>query len=208
MYVPEHFRESDTAKLQCLISEHSFGTLIVAGENGIEANHLPFYLNVDVSGSLGVLECHVARRNPVWQHIAAGSSVLAIFQGPHAYVSPSWYPTKAETGRVVPTWNYFAAHAEGRARAVEDADWLRRHLHRLTNRHESNRENPWSVDDAPRDFTNQLVQSIVGIEITIEKLTGKLKASQNQPETNREGVKAGLNREGTLSSDAMAKLIR
>lgn len=207
MYVPEHFKEDDKQNLQQYIRDYGFGLLIIADENGIEANHVPFYLSCEGSGSLGVLQCHVARKNPVWQRLIHGSRVLAVFQGPDAYISPSWYPTKAETGRAVPTWNYLAVHAEGNAQTIEDATWLKRHLRQLTDQHESGMGEPWSVDDAPSDFTERLVQAIVGVEIKIETLTGKLKASQNQPERNRTGVKAGLEAGEGAHSHAMSQFI-
>ncbi|RUO63385.1 negative transcriptional regulator, PaiB family [Pseudidiomarina planktonica] len=203
MHVPSQFREDDTQKLQQYINDYSFGLFIVADEQGIEATHVPFCLCSNGSGSPGVLQCHLARSNPVWKRLQNGANVLAVFQGPDAYVSPSWYPSKAETGRVVPTWNYLAVHAEGHANLIEDATWLKEHLHQLTDRHESGRQQPWSVDDAPADYTERLIKGIVGVEITIEKLTGKLKASQNQTESNRAGVKQGLADEGA----AMAELI-
>lgn len=130
-----------------------------------------------------------------------------VFQGPDAYISPSWYETKAETGRVVPTWNYLAIHAEGTARVIEDSNWLTHHLHCLTEQHESGMSSPWSVDDAPTEFTARLVKAIVGLEIKVESLKGKLKASQNQPEKNRAGVKAGLETEEGGRNRAMAKFI-
>lgn len=207
MYVPEHFKEADTQKLHQYIRDYGFGLLIIADDEGIEANHVPFHLSGIDDGSPGLLQCHVARKNPVWQRLQHGARVLAIFQGPDAYVSPSWYPTKEETGRVVPTWNYLAVHAEGRARTVEDPAWLHQHLRQLTEQHEAEMGEPWAVDDAPSDFTERLVQSIVGIEIEIETLTGKLKASQNQPERNRQGVKAGLETKDKAHSRAMSDFI-
>lgn len=207
MYVPEHFKKEDLPMLHRYMRDYGFGLLIVADEDGIEANHVPFHLSCKGSGSLGLLQCHVARKNPVWQRLMHGGRVLTVFQGPDAYVSPSWYPTKAETGRVVPTWNYLAVHAQGSARAIEDPAWLRQHLKQLTDQHESTMAEPWAVDDAPSDFTERLAQAIVGIEIEIEALTGKLKASQNQPDRNRAGVKAGLETEESSHSRAMAKLI-
>lgn len=206
MYIPEHFEETNMQQLQSLIRDQGFGILVVAGGAGIEVNHVPFYLNTSGDSPFGVLECHVARKNAVWQQVEAGADILVIFQGPNAYVSPSWYATKAETGRVVPTWNYQAVHVTGQAKVIHDPDWLLGHVSRLTDHHESGREAPWSVGDAPQDFTERLTQSIVGFEITVEKMTGKRKASQNQPERNRAGVIEGLNREGTELSRAMAKL--
>tara|TARA_R110002167_G_scaffold202920_1_gene406850 strand:+ start:1631 stop:2254 length:624 start_codon:yes stop_codon:yes gene_type:complete len=207
MLVPSHFKEENQEKLQQYIKDYSFGVLVVADSDGIDANHLPFHFSVSASNPLGTLRCHVARVNTVWQRIENGASVLAIFQGPDAYVSPSWYETKAETGRVVPTWNYVAVHAQGKAVIIQEADWLMKHLHQLTDQHESSRENPWSVDDAPSEFTSRLANAIVGIEIQVESLTGKVKASQNHPERNRAGVKAGL-AAGSAREQAMSAFIR
>jgi transcriptional regulator len=207
MYVPRHFKEDDIGKLQQYIRDYGFGLLVVADDDGIEANHVPFHLASEQNGPLGQLQCHLARSNLAWKRLHDGARVLAVFQGPDAYVSPSWYETKAETGRVVPTWNYLAVHAEGSARIIEDPKWLKHHLNRLTDQHESGRSNPWSVDDAPTDFTERLVAAIVGVEIKIETLTGKLKASQNQPEKNRASVKAGLEVGEGAHNRAMAKFI-
>lgn len=192
MYVPNHFKEDNIEKLHQYIRDYSFGLLIIADDQGIEANHVPFLLTLESANPLGVLQCHLARNNSAWQRMQIGVRVLVVFQGPNAYISPSWYATKAETGRVVPTWNYLAIHAEGTAQVIDDPAWLTHHLRQLTGHNEANRAEPWSMDDAPEDFTRGLMQAIVGIEINIETLTGKLKASQNQPPHNRDGVKAGL----------------
>lgn len=206
MYVPNHFKVDDAAALQQYLRDYSFGLLIIADEHGVEANHLPFYF-CEEPDSLGYLQCHLARSNPAWKRLQNRRSVLAVLQGPDAYISPSWYPSKKENGRAVPTWNYLAVHVEGSAQVVEDSGWLKKHLSNLTDQHESGREEPWAVDDAPADFTNHLLKGIVGIEIKIDRITGKLKASQNQPETNRGAVKAALEEEGERGR-AMAKLIR
>jgi len=207
MYVPSHFKEEDHEKLQQYIREYGFGLLVIADDEGIEANHVPFYLRSGPEDSLGYLQCHLARSNPAWKRLQGGARVLAVFQGPDAYVSPTWYPTKAETGRAVPTWNYLAVHAQGRAQVIEDPHWLKHHLHQLTDQHEEQMAAPWSVDDAPTDFIDRLAKAIVGVEITVDTLIGKLKASQNQPERNRAGVKAGLETiEGTKSA-AMTNFI-
>ncbi|SBS32269.1 Protease synthase and sporulation protein PAI 2 [Marinomonas aquimarina] len=207
MYVPTHFKEEDHQVLQQYIRDYSCGTLIISDAEGIEANHVPFYLAVNEDSSLGKLQCHLARANPAWQRIQDGAQVLAVFQGPNAYISPSWYATKAETGRVVPTWNYLAVHVQGKAQVIQDPDWLKQHLHQLTDQHEASMEEPWSVADAPTDFTDRLVKAIVGIEIRIESLTGKLKASQNQPQANRESVRASLQGLDDVNSAAVAKLV-
>lgn len=207
MYVPSHFKHNDVATLQGYIRDYAFGLLVIADDEGIEANHVPFYLSVAEDGSLGSLQCHLARGNRVWQRIENSRFVLAVFQGPEAYVSPSWYPSKADTGRVVPTWNYLAVHAEGPAEVIQDAAWLKEHLCQLTHQHESARAEPWAVEDAPEDYTEGLMRGIVGIEIKIEKLTGKLKASQNQTESNRVGVKSGLKEDSAAHACAMAEFI-
>lgn len=207
MYIPNHFKEDNIGKLQQYIRDYAFGVLVVADGDEIEANHVPFYLSVTEEGSFGYLHCHLARSNSVWKRLLDGAQVLTIFQGPDAYISPSWYETKAETGKVVPTWNYLAVHAKGSARIIEESNWLKHHLRQLTDQHEANMDTPWSVDDAPTDFTERLMQAIVGVEIKIESLTGKLKASQNQPERNRAGVKAGLKAGERSSNRAISKFI-
>jgi transcriptional regulator len=208
MYVPKHFKEDDQEKLHQFIRTNSFGMLVIADEEGIEANHVPFHLCIGANGSSRYLHCHLARNNPVWQRMLEGARVLVVFQGPNAYISPSWYPSKLETGRVVPTWNYIAVHVQGSARIIQDSSWLKQHLRQLTNQHEAEMAAPWSVDDAPRDFIEGLVQAIVGVEINIETLTGKVKASQNQPERNRAGVKAGLEALEGAQRPSMSELIR
>src|SRR5690554_651326 len=207
MYLPNHFKEDDQDKLLQYIRDYSFGTLVVADDEGIEAKHAPFHLGSGANGSLGHLQCHLARSNPAWQRIQGRARVLVVFQGPNAYVSPSWYPSKAETGRVVPTWNYLAVHVAGSAKVVQDAVWLKEHLRQLTNQHETERAQPWAVEDAPADYTEALMRGIVGIEIKIEKLIGKLKASQNQPDRNQHGVKVGLQSEPGFCAAVMAELM-
>lgn len=207
MYVPEHFKEDDINKLHQYIRDYSFGLLVVADNDGIEANHIPFHLIAEAAGSLGMLQCHLARSNPVWRRLLDGAGVLVVFKGPDAYISPSWYATKAETGQVVPTWNYLAVHIQGQAKIIQDPTWLKQHLNQLIDQHESDRNPSWSMADAPANYTDRLMQSIVGVEIRIESMTGKLKASQNQPERNKVGVKAGLEASQNAEDQAMAKLI-
>lgn len=200
MYIPAHFAETDSDQLLQLIRERGFGLLITASESGPQADHLPFFLTDD-----GRLQCHVARSNPVWQQLQAAPRVLVVFEGPDAYISPNWYPTKQETGKVVPTWNYQVVHAHGRATPMQDATRLRQHLENLTNHNERGRPEPWAVSDAPDDYIDKMMGAIVGLEITIDRLEGKTKASQNQPERNRLGVKAGLSDAGTESAAAMSR---
>jgi transcriptional regulator len=207
MYMPDHFKLDDTAVLQQYIRAYNFGVLILADEQGIEANHLPFHLVTEEGSGLGQLQCHLARGNPAWQRLRQSARVLVVFQGPHAYVSPSWYPAKAETGRVVPTWNYLAVHAEGSARVIEEPAWLHQHLQNLTSQQEAPMPQPCAVDDAPADYVERLMSGIVGVEISITALSGKLKASQNHPEPNRAGVKAALAATASTLGQDLAKLI-
>ncbi|MBK9018534.1 MAG: FMN-binding negative transcriptional regulator [Sulfuritalea sp.] len=201
MYRPTHFAEERIEVLYALMRERPFATLVTQGKAGPGADHLPLHLTPD-----GRLQGHVARANPIWRD-AADTDVLAIFHGPQAYVTPSWYATKREHGRAVPTWNYVVVHARGRLRAVEDAAWLRQQLDDLVEHHESGFDHPWRVDDAPADYIEKMLAAIVGIEIEITGLSGKWKISQNQPAINREGVVAGLRQQGTTDSQAMAGLV-
>lgn len=191
MYVPGHFEPPGTEQLFDLIRARSLSTLITSGPDGINANHIPLLLDTEGS-DYGVLRGHVARANPLWQELAQGREVLAIFHGPEAYITPSWYATKAESGRVVPTWNYAVAHAYGLPRTHQDAGWLQAHLAELVDAHEAGFDSPWALADAPSDYTDKLLTAIVGIEIEITRLTGKWKMSQNQPASNRVGVASGL----------------
>lgn len=194
MYLPRFFEVTDITALHGLIQAHPFGALVTTGPAGIYANHLPFELAPEPA-PFGTLRCHVARANPVWKECMAGPEALVIFQGPSAYISPSWYPTKQETGEVVPTWNYAVVHARGPFNVIEDREWLRGIVTRLTDRHETGRATPWQVSDAPPPFIEQLLGAIVGIEIPLASLTGKWKLSQNRPAADQAGVAAGLARE-------------
>ncbi len=185
MYVPEHFREDRPDVLQDAVRRIGFATLVTTG---MEANHLPMLLQD------GMLCGHVARANPVWK--AGDGAALAIFLGPHAYVSPSWYPSKAETGKAVPTWNYLTVHTRGHIRWIQDAAWLHTHVAGLSDTHETGRTEPWAVTDAPAAYIDSLVRAIVGFEITIESLEGKWKLSQNRSAADRGGVRDGLQRDG------------
>lgn len=170
----------------------SFGTLVTVSEADIEANHLPFELDTR-SGELGTLLCHVARNNSVWQQAQnATYDSLIVFQGPSAYISPSFYPTKQETHEVVPTYNYIVVHAYGRIIVHDDEKWVRGAVGRLTRKYEASREIPWKMSDAPRDFMTGMLQNIVGLEIPITRLAGKWKLNQNRPEADQESVIANL----------------
>jgi transcriptional regulator len=200
MYLPPHFEQHDLAALHALMREHPLAALVSLGDRGLTADHLPLEFDA-TAGEHGTLFGHVARANPLWR-VAAGAPVLAVFGGPQAYVSPSWYPSKAATHKVVPTWNYTVVHAHGVLEAVEDAPWLRALVGRLTDHHEAARPTPWAVDDAPTDYVQQMLRAIVGIRIPVTRLVGKWKVSQNRSDADRQGVADGL------GADPMAALVR
>lgn len=206
MYIPKHFDEPRIDVLHELIRARPLATLVTLASGAIEANHIPLHLSAGPL-PLGALRGHVARANPIWSDYAKDVEVLAIFHGPDAYITPSWYPTKAEHGRAVPTWNYAVAHAHGTLRVIDDAAWLRTHLETLTAHNEAAFPQPWRLADAPHEFTEKLITAIVGIEIVISRLSGKWKTSQNQPPQNQAGVIEGLRANGDAESLAMAALV-
>jgi len=191
MYVPAHFEESKIEVLHDLIVTHPLATLVTMTSNGINTNHIPLHLVKD-KGQYGTLQGHVARANPVWSDLDNDVEALIIFQGPNSYITPSWYPTKQEHGKVVPTWNYVTVHAYGKLRVIDDPVWVKSQLELLTAQKEASFDKPWAVSDAPAEFTDKMIGAIVGIEILITKLTGKWKVSQNQPALNQVGVVEGL----------------
>jgi transcriptional regulator len=191
MYQPPPFREDDLAIQHALIRAHPLGLLITAGPSGLMANSVPFHLDFAASKK-GRLRLHLARANPQWRDVQAGADVLAVFQGANSYVTPSWYKTKQETGKVVPTWNYAIVQARGPARVIEDAEWLLAQINAITSQHEATREKPWAVRDAPDEFVRAQLKGIIGIEIEIATIEGKWKVSQNRPVADREGVASGL----------------
>lgn len=205
MYLPSHFEETRVEVMHQLMQEHPLAMLVSHGAAGLDANHLPFEI-VPAAEAFGTLRGHVARGNPLWRELAGGE-VLAVFQGAQAYITPAWYPTKQETEKVVPTWNYAVVHAHGPLRVIDDPAWLRALVTRLTERHEAAMPTPWQVSDAPADFIDRQLQAIVGIEIPIARLVGKWKTSQNRSATDRAGVVQGLQAAGDAASLAMAALV-
>lgn len=201
MYCPRSFALADASALHTAIDAHPFASLITVDNDGPTAEHLPLLRTATTGESAagGVLYGHIARANPLWQ--AGERDALAIFQGPQAYVSPGWYPEKREHGRVVPTWNYLVVHAHGRLRFIEDRDWLMQCVDALTRRFEQGRATPWSLADAPLEYLDGLCRAIVGVELTIERLVGKHKASQNKPSATREAVRRGLRDDARYSAD-------
>jgi transcriptional regulator len=196
MYLPAHFAESRPEVLREFIGANPFGLLVTQSRaGGVEANSIPFVLDDADADSPGILRAHVARANPLWSSARDDVDSLVVFQGPHGYVSPAWYPSKAEHGKVVPTWNYVMVQGRGRLRAIDDTAWLRSFVTRLTERHERDRPAPWAVDDAPAAYIETMLGAIVGIEIVLSSLVGKWKVSQNRPAADRAGVAAGLLRE-------------
>jgi transcriptional regulator len=201
MYTPSHFDETRPEPLQQLLHDHPLGLLITHGPQGLDANPVPFLFEPR-EGTAGVLSCHVARANPVWKDAADpahASEALVVFQGPQAYISPNWYPSKFENGKAVPTWNYIMVQARGPLVVRDDVEWLRRFVTRLTQRHESTQAVPWQVSDAPADYLDAMLRGIVGLEIPLTSLRGKWKMSQNHPAANREGVARGLRTQGTAA---------
>ena len=206
MYLPAHFEETRVDVLHALVRTQPLGLLVTQGPSGLQANSIPFLIDAEPTPS-GTLRAHVARANPVWRE-AADSEVLVVFQGPQAYVSPGWYPSKAEHGKVVPTWNYVMVQARGRLRAIEDAAWLHALVSRLTTTHEASQKRPWAVTDAPPAYIDTMLRAIVGIEIELTALTGKWKVSQNRSAADRAGTIDGLVGKPGDDAAAMAREVR
>ncbi len=192
MYLPKHFEERRPEVLHELVRAHPLGMLVTLADAGLQANTIPFTLDADPAGGPGILRGHVARANPLWRETRDDVESLVVFQGEQAYISPGWYPSKAEHGKVVPTWNYVMVQARGTLRAIDDAAWLLPFVTRLTDRHEAAQPKPWAVSDAPSDYIDTMLRAIVGIEITLTALTGKWKVSQNRSAADRAGVAQGL----------------
>lgn len=206
MYQPPHFREDRLEVQHALIRAEPLGLLISHNADGLAADSVPFELDAGAA-PLGILRAHLARANPHVARLAESPDVLVVFQGPQAYVSPGWYATKQETGKVVPTWNYVVVQAAGRARLIEDEAWLAAQIAALTTRHEAGRPAPWSVSDAPVAYIAAQMRGIVGLEIEITRLDGKWKMSQNRNAADRAGVARGLAAEPQHAAAAAAALV-
>jgi len=207
MYEPPLHRQDDLAALHELIRRRPLGLIVNRGAQGLAANAIPFLVDAEI-GRFGRLRAHVARANPLWRDLQGEAETLVVFQDVDHYISPSWYATKRETGKVVPTWNYVMVQARGKARVIEDQAWLRGQIAELTATHEGGRAAPWAVSDAPEDFIAAMARQIVGLEIEIADLRGKWKASQNRPAADRAGVVAGLTEDGDPDALAMAAIVR
>ncbi|MEE3107338.1 MAG: FMN-binding negative transcriptional regulator [Pseudomonadota bacterium] len=198
MYVPRHFRQDDPILLSTAMQRFAAATLVSQGADGLLASHVPIEV-IAAPAPWGLLRCHLARANPHAESLAQGGPVLAIFNGPEGYVSPNWYPSKADHGKVVPTWNYAAVHARGTAVTFTDPDRLRAHVSALTDRFETDHAAPGAIDAAPHDFIAGMLQAIIGVEITLTEVTGKWKMSQNRAPADRAGVIAGLRDTGAAA---------
>jgi transcriptional regulator len=195
MFVPDHFRVEDIAQMHALMRGRPFAALVSAGASGLYGSHLPTVLKDE--GEYGTIECHLSRANPHWRDLAEGGEALMIFTGPEGYITPNWYPTKAESGKVVPTWNYAIVHAYGRPEVKDDRDWLRRHVGELTTQQERTEAQPWKLSDAPDSYIDVMTRGIVGFRFTITRLQGKWKMSQNRQTPDWEGVVRGLEARAT-----------
>ena len=207
MYTPSNFAINDLHDLQQQILDTRLAVLVTHGEQGLQASHLPLLLRPD-QGPNGTLYGHFARANPQWKALQDGAQALVIFAGAEAYVSPGFYPSKAEHGKVVPTWNYVAVHAYGTAEVFTDADRLRDLVSELTDRHEAGRNNPWKVADAPAEYIDAMLKAIVGFALPIERLEGKRKLSQNRSPADIAGVREGLAASPDVHDQALAHLMR
>jgi transcriptional regulator len=208
VYVPQHFAPPDDAAVQDLLRRHGAADLVTSTADGLRATLLPFvYDEPDDDHPLGRLLGHLARPNDQWRQPALGEAMV-IVRGPDAYISPAWYPSKTEHGRVVPTWNYVTAHVHGRLVVHDDADWVESLVRRLTAKHEDGREPGWSVEDAPPDYVAGQLRAIVGLEVAISRVEAKWKLSQNRPEGDRLGVVAALDDEPGRAAHEVADAMR
>jgi len=195
MYVPDHFRETRVDVLQAFVERHALATLVAAAAGGLVANHVPLLAQLTPDGG-GVLRGHIARANSLWRDLPDGAPVLAIFTGSDSYISPTSYPSKREHGKVVPTWNYATVHISGNIRFIHEADWLREIVTSLTDTYESGRAHRWHVSDAPADYIDAMLRAIVGVEISVTRVVGKFKGSQNRSAADRAGVATALHSAG------------
>ena len=204
MYIPAHFLIKNPQDIHTIIREHPLGALVTLGPDGLDANHIPFELDPS-HGAHGLLTAHVARANPVWQQCQDGADVLVIFRGNESYISPNWYPSKHETHRQVPTWNYEVVHVHGRLTVMDEEKFVRGVVARLTREHEASEPRPWKMGDSPPEYIAQMLKAVVGIQVEIQRIEGKAKLSQNREARDR------LNAADTLlakGAEALGKAMR
>lgn len=210
MYCPAHFQEERLPELIRLIEQFPLAAIVCNGPSGLVADHIPLMYegaHEGAPGTAGTLVGHVARSNPLWQ-LPAEQELMVVFQGPSTYISPNWYATKRQAGKVVPTWNYAVVHAHCTLTAIHDPQQVLQLITQLTDQHETPQLHPWRVTDAPREYTERLVGNIVGIELKIKRMQGKWKVSQNQPQLNQQSVVQGLLTLGADMPTHMALLVR
>lgn len=207
MYLPKQNEETRVEVMHCLIRSYPLGVWVALGDDGLVANHIPFEIDA-ARGEFGTLVGHVSRANPIWRGAPSPVASLVTFQGPQSYITPSWYPSKHEHGKAVPTWNYAVVHAQGVPMFIEDPVWLRQHVTSLTARHEAPQALPWAVSDAPEEYIDRMIGAIVGVEIPVGKLVGKWKMGQNRTEPDRMGVVAGLMARGDSAALGVADIMQ
>jgi transcriptional regulator len=207
MFVPGLFKIEDVADAHALLRAHPFAALVTMSSTGLIATHLPTVLKLDDAAPLGRIECHLARPNPQWETFVPDVEALMIFQGPEAYIRPGWYPSKAEHGKAVPTWNYAVVHAYGHLTVQRDADWLLAHVSELSEQQERPHSEPWAVSDAPANYTAMMLRGIVGLTFEITRLEGKAKMSQNREPRDRAGVIEGLRARASGDDEQTAVLV-
>ena len=204
MYIPAHFLIQNPQDLHTILRDHPLGALVTSGPDGLDANHIPFEFDPS-QGPHGLLTAHVARANPVWQQCQDGADVLVIFRGNESYISPNWYPSKHETHRQVPTWNYEVVHVHGRLTVMDEEKFVRRVVARLTREHEASEPRPWKMGDSPPEYIAHMLKAVVGIQVEIQRIEGKAKLSQNREARDR------LNAADTLlakGAEALGKAMR
>jgi transcriptional regulator len=206
MYQPDHFRVDDLAEMHALMRARPLVALVSGGAAGLYGTHMPTVLKNE--GPFGLLEFHLARANPHWKVLTGEGEALVIFQGPEGYITPNWYPSKAEHAKVVPTWNYAAVHAYGRPEVMQDKDWLRRHVGELTTQQEAGEAQPWALSDAPESYIDVMLRGIVGFRFAITRLEGKWKMSQNRPADDIDGVIEGLGASEDERERAVSEIVR
>ena len=204
MYIPAHFLIKNPQDIHTIIQEHPLGALVTLGPDGLDANHIPFEFD-PTQGAHGLLTAHVARANPVWEQCQDGADVLVIFRGNESYISPNWYPSKHETHRQVPTWNYEVVHVHGRLTVMDEEKFVRRVVARLTREHEASEPRPWKMGDSPPEYIAQMLKAVVGIQVEIQRIEGKAKLSQNREARDRLNAAETLLAKG---AEALGKAMR
>lgn len=207
MYNPSPFKQQDDQHLKSFIAQYPLATLVSTSSTGMEANHIPLYF-VKEEEDKPLLRGHISKANPLWKEVEDKSQVLIIFQGPQSYVSPNWYPSKKQHGKVVPTWNYAAVHLSGEISFIRDNAWKLDMLNMLTNKSERHQKSPWKVSDAPQGYIQRQLAGIVGIEISLSSMQGKWKMSQNKSEGDHQGVVEGLSDSNEDGTDETANFMK